>query len=128
FFTSRMFDEFDLLSNSYQLLRRRGENFLMERHLPTPGTGVFMYVSTRTARTTSAIFDKYADEDGDYSFTKTHVPIALAKQGQDNLVSRSQAKRLLARFDKFTEVCLDFAGVDSIGQAFADEIFRVFAA
>jgi anti-anti-sigma regulatory factor len=43
------------------------------------------------------------------------------------LVSRSQAKRLLSRIDRFKTVILDFKGVDSIGQAFADEIFRVFA-
>lgn len=33
---------------------------------------------------------------------------------------------MLARFEKFTEGMLDFDGIDSIGQAFADEIFRVF--
>ena len=43
------------------------------------------------------------------------------------LVSRAQAKRVLAGIEGFQEVLLDFAGVDSIGQAFADEIFRVFA-
>ncbi len=43
-------------------------------------------------------------------------------------MARSQAKRLLARLDRFEDVVLDFAGVESIGQAFADEIFRVFAA
>ena len=47
--------------------------------------------------------------------------------GYENLVSRSQAKRLLARVDRFKEVILDFADVHSIGQAFADEIFRVFS-
>jgi hypothetical protein len=43
-------------------------------------------------------------------------------------MSRSQAKRLLTRFDRFLEVVLDFTGVDLIGQGFADELFRVFAA
>ena len=33
---------------------------------------------------------------------------------------------MLARVEKFREVMLDFEGVDTIGQAFADEIFRVF--
>ena len=42
------------------------------------------------------------------------------------LVSRSQAKRLLSRFSEFKEVVLDFKGVETIGQAFADQIFRVF--
>jgi hypothetical protein len=46
----------------------------------------------------------------------------------DDLVSRSQARRILARFDRFKEADLDFSGVESIGQGFADEIFRVFAA
>ena len=62
-----------------------------------------------------------------YAFLKTQTPIRLAMPGDPSLISRSQAKRVLARFDKFTEVTLDFEGVASIGQAFADEIFRVFA-
>lgn len=41
-------------------------------------------------------------------------------------MSRSQARRVLARFNRFQEVMLDFKGVPRIGQAFADEIFRVF--
>jgi ABC-type glycerol-3-phosphate transport system substrate-binding protein len=32
------------------------------------------------------------------------------------------------RFERFKRVELDFAGVSEIGQAFADEMFRVFAA
>jgi uncharacterized protein (DUF1330 family) len=50
----------------------------------------------------------------------------LVRYGDEVLVSRSQAKRLLARVDRFKIVILDFEGVNSIGQAFADEIFRVF--
>jgi len=44
----------------------------------------------------------------------------------ESLLSRSQAKRLISRFDRFLEVVLDFDGVKQIGQAFADQIFRVF--
>ena len=53
--------------------------------------------------------------------------MTVAQYGEEMLVSRSQAKRLLARLDKFEVVILDFEGVSAIGQAFADEIFRVFA-
>lgn len=42
------------------------------------------------------------------------------------LVSRSQAKQLLQRVDRTRCVILDFEGIERIGQAFADEIFRVF--
>ena len=45
----------------------------------------------------------------------------------DDLVTRSQAKRLMLRVERFRTVVLDFAGVAGIGQAFADEVFRVFA-
>jgi uncharacterized protein (DUF1330 family) len=58
--------------------------------------------------------------------SKTIVPVRLAKRGDEFLVSRSQAKRLLAGLDKFSVVLLDFERVEAIGQAFADEIFRVF--
>jgi STAS-like domain of unknown function (DUF4325) len=33
----------------------------------------------------------------------------------------------MARVDVFSEVILDFSDIDDVGQAFADEIFRVFA-
>lgn len=41
-------------------------------------------------------------------------------------MSRSQACCVLAGFEKFKKIIFDFDRVPSIGQAFADEIFRVF--
>jgi len=49
-----------------------------------------------------------------------------AQYGEDKLVSRSQAKRVLARVELFKKAIFNFEGVETIGQAFADEIFRVF--
>ena len=63
----------------------------------------------------------------DLSFDRTVIPVRLARLGTENLLSRSQAKRLLARIEHFKVVEMDFEGVAEIGQAFADEIFRVFA-
>ena len=60
-------------------------------------------------------------------FDKTVVPLRLAQHEGEKLVSRSQAKRLAQRFELFKRVELDFAGISEIGQAFADELFRVFA-
>jgi hypothetical protein len=42
-------------------------------------------------------------------------------------ISRSEAKRVLHGLDKFREVILDFTNVESVGQGFADEVFRVWA-
>lgn len=44
-----------------------------------------------------------------------------------SLVSRSEARRLVDGSTKFTRLILDFSGVEDVGQAFCDEVFRVFA-
>ena len=84
-----------------------------------------MRLYNHTSRTTKKIFDAYSSGE-EYGFNKTVVPVSLARYGEEQLVSRSQAKRLLSRVEVFKEVIFDFSGVNSIGQAFADEIFRVF--
>lgn len=130
FFSSRLFDEYCMLSG--KLLFRHddpGDDWLTEARAIDPGgTMVQMRIAPWSSRTMRQVFDRYAPEKEDYGFSKTHVPVSLMQTGQENLVSRSQAKRLLSRFNKFREVMLDFHGVSSIGQAFADEIFRVFKA
>ena len=85
-----------------------------------------MKLNNHTARTTKMIFDQYNSGD-DYGFTKTVVPVRMAQYGEDKLISRSQARRVLARVELFKTVLFDFKEVETIGQAFADEIFRVFA-
>src|SRR5699024_8979214 len=90
------------------------------------GTVVWMRLNNHTSRRMERIFDKYTSGD-DYGFNKTVVPVRLAQYGEDKLISRSQAKRVLVRVDRFKTVIFDFSEVTTIGQAFADEIFRVFS-
>lgn len=127
FFSSRMFDEFVILSGgvffSHQF--EDVEDWILQSGASMSGTLVRMVLHNHTARTTRKVFDKFVTGD-DYGFTKTVVPVKLMRYGDDNLISRSQAKRLLSRFDRFKVVILDFAEVTTIGQAFADELFRVF--
>ncbi len=130
FFTSRMMDEFIIRSGYLFFIRERikDDDWLIETEQKpdyTDGTAITMEIYTDTDRTQSEVFDQYQGKD--LSFNKAHVPVKLSKYGGEHLVSRSQAKRVLARFEKFTEVFLDFRDVPEIGQAFADEIFRVFA-
>ncbi len=98
----------------------------MERPKENLGTTIFLKLNNHSARTAKSIFEQYSSGE-EYGFTKTVVPVKLAQYGEDKLISRSQAKRLLARVELFKSVWFDFDGVESIGQAFADEIFRVFA-
>lgn len=128
FFSSRMFDDFEILSGgvffSHEFNEK--EDWIMQPSSLTIGTLVTMTLHNRTSRTMKKVFNKFTTDD-DYGFTKTVVPVKLTRYGDDNLVSRSQAKRLLARIDRFKVVVFDFAGIASIGQAFADEVFRVFS-
>jgi len=89
------------------------------------GTMVIMSMNNDATTELNDIYEAFEGED--LAFTKTRVPVRLLEVGENRLVSRSQAKRLLKRFDRFAEVVLDFNGVESIGQAFSDEVFRVFS-
>jgi anti-sigma regulatory factor (Ser/Thr protein kinase) len=131
FFSSRLFDAFRILAGDVFFSHNfeRDEDWILkdgehDSESSDKGTRVVMVLNNHTSRTTKEIMDQYADVD--WGFTKTVVPVRLVQYGDDNLVSRSQAKRLLARFDRFRTVMLDFSGVELIGQAFADEVFRVF--
>jgi hypothetical protein len=139
FFTSRMFDVFSIVSGGLRYRRSNGENnerlveavfdnYFISENLGvnfTHGTFVGMEISTDVKHTSKEIFDKYVDDDA--RFSRTHVPLTLARYEGEALLSRSQARRLLARVEKFSKVILDFWGIGEIGQAFADEIFRVWA-
>lgn len=128
FFTSRMFDSFDILSGGVHFTHQFGDDrdWILEMEQFQTGTVVWMELNNHTARTTRRIFDQYSSGD-DLGFNKTVVPVKLAQYGNDKLISRSQGKRVLSRVELFKTVILNFEGVDIIGQAFADEIFRVFA-
>ena len=128
FFTSRMFDTFRVDANGLHF-GHHGEpppEPLIDSQVAS-GTRIQMGIALTSQRTTREVFDRYTDPPEDYGFNKTVVPMALAQIRGEPLLSRSQAKRLVARLDRFKAVTLDFEGVPEIGQAFADEIFRVYA-
>jgi anti-sigma regulatory factor (Ser/Thr protein kinase) len=127
FFSSKMFDEFVIRSGelSFCHFGTNGEDVLLTAEKPTAGTSVSMSLANDSKVTAKEIFDKFAMPE-ELSFAKTIVPVKLALYEGDKLVSRSQAKRLTRRFERFQTVIVDFEGVETIGQAFADEVFRVF--
>jgi len=99
---------------------------MLEQKADIPGTIVCMTIDKRSPILLKEIFDEYADPDKDPSFHKTCIPVKIMQHEGEFLFSRSQAKRLVSRCDRFTEVILDFEGITQIGQAFADQVFRVF--
>lgn len=127
FFTSRMFDEFEIYSGGVFLSHTAKDLWVVEGRTARSGTLVTMKISPHSRRTPQSVFDQFAGGSGEFEFKKTHIMLrVLGAEGQ-RLVSRSQAKRVLARLESFTDVILNFEGIRSVGPAFADEIFRVFA-
>jgi anti-sigma regulatory factor (Ser/Thr protein kinase) len=129
FFTSRMFDHFSIRSGNlvYSHDCELQFDWLDEMPVFKHGTLVSMSISCDSERSAKAIYEEYYAGPEELNFNKTVVPMRLARFGNENLISRSQAKRVTTRFEKFRMVILDFDGVPEIGQGFADELFRVFA-
>jgi anti-sigma regulatory factor (Ser/Thr protein kinase) len=130
FFTSRAFDQFHIFSGDLVFSHNDGRvnDYLLHNDKRHAGTLISMDIAINSTRTLEGVFSDYTGtEDEDFAFNTTVVPVRLALYEGERLVSRSQAKRILNRVEKFKNVMLDFTGVDLIGQAFADEVFRVFA-
>lgn len=126
FFSSKMFDWYDIRSRNLHFMHDDGgDDFLFEHHRDSAGTVVLMRLLNDSTRTAQDVFNRFAAPE-EFTFAKTVVPVRLAQYEGEKLVSRSQAKRLTQRFERFKTVMLDFEGVETIGQAFADEVFRVF--
>jgi DNA-binding MarR family transcriptional regulator len=125
FFTSRAADRFVLGSHRIQVEwnRARDDVFVSKRRF-LQGTDVRFAVQRSTTRRLDQVFGEFAPEEYDYQFQKTKLLVKLLRR---DYVSRSEARRLVANLEKFREIVLDFRDVQSVGQAFADEVFRVFA-
>lgn len=127
FFTSKAADVFVLESFGYRL---RVDNtvddyFIEETRPPVRGTRVGFQIAENTGRLLPDIFRRYQTDVTEAAFDKSEIKVKLFALDTDYL-SRSQARRLLAGLEKFRSVILDFEGVRTVGQGFADEVFRVF--
>ena len=125
FFTSRVADRFALRSHRIQIewSRAKHDVFVSNPRF-LKGTAVSFAIQRSSRQLLEKIFGEFAPGEYDFRFQKTKV---LVKLLQRDFVSRSEAKRLVANLEKFSEIVLDFRDVKSVGQGFADEVFRVFA-
>ncbi len=112
FFTSRVFDRFSILSRNLLFSHDSArDDWLIDGDEDSPGTNVRMELANDSARTIKEVFDQFAEPE-EYSFAKTIVPVRLAQHEGEKLVSRSQARRVALRFDRFKTVILDFSLVE----------------
>jgi hypothetical protein len=129
FFTSRAADNFMLDSFGHELVFNNSlpDIFVQKVKKIKKGTKVIFSIKTTSNRHLNEIFRDYANIDGDnnYGFDKTEIQVKLYTIGGVN-ISRSQARRILSGLEKFKIILFDYDNVSMIGQAFADEIYRVF--
>lgn len=130
FFSSKVMDRFMILSDGLAFSGQTtdGSPYIDDADTESHGTTVIMEITREHSEPSSAVFDRFTQAPEDYGFSKTIVPVRLLEYGdaQPLVISRSQAKRLMVRFERFENIVLDFTGIDEIGQGFADELFRVF--
>ena len=128
FWTSKVADFFRLRSYKLELsLDNDLKDYIikpLEKSLV--GTEVYFEISKNTTKSLQSLFRDYSFDHSKLSLDTTVIPVKLFEEG-DIWISRSQAKKILTGLEKYKKIIFDFAGIEVIGQAFADEIFRVFS-
>lgn len=123
FFTSKAVETFVLEANGLAwTIDNARADMAVARSALRRGTRVTFRVSRAPARTLKSVFDEYT---GDFAFARTRAVVRLFERGGE-FVSRSEARRMLSGLERFREVIFDFDRVASVGQGFADEVFRVW--
>ncbi len=129
FFTSKSADLFLLDSFGYQLVvdTKKEDVLIKNVHTIKRGTKVSFEININTNIHLNQVFKKYTNmsDESDYGFDKTEIRVKLYSAGGVH-ISRSQARRILSGLEKFKIILLDFENVPLVGQAFADEVYRVF--
>ena len=124
FFTSKIADSLTIKSFEKKIVFDNiGQDIYIKDIQSTKGTKVDFVLNLKSKKTLSDLFHQYTDES--FQFSKTGVKVKLYHHDVD-YVSRSQARRILAGLEKFKTVEFDFKDVATVGQAFADEVFRVW--
>ena len=129
FFTSKVGDEFVLDSYGYQFIANNKikDIFIKQVKGQKQGTRVTFRIDINNKYHLDDIFREYTNTgaDSNYGFDKTEIRVRLYTMGGVH-ISRSQARRVLSGLEKFKVIVMDYDRVPTIGQAFADEIYRVF--
>lgn len=124
FFTSKVADTFTIKSSTKELTFNNLIDDVFVRDIKNRrGTRVTFTIALNSLRNLQEVFGEYSTSS--YEFDKTRVAVRLYEMGT-LYISRSQARRIMTGLEKFKTVVLDFTHIKSVGQGFADEIFRVW--
>jgi hypothetical protein len=131
FLASKMADHFTIISGKVAFAHQYGIAWDWALNMSdeeVPGTLISIIIENNTPRTASRILKEYGSlKTGNNAPPKICRPVRLVQYSAEALFSRTQARRVLAHIDRFEIAVLDFLSVDTIGPAFADQIFSVFS-
>lgn len=127
FFTSKASDVFVIKSFGWEFRvdTTIPDVFFKKLDEEVSGTEITFSIPYDSKRHLNDVFKAYESDPGMHDFDRTEILVRLFTHGTVH-VSRSQARRILSGLEKFKNITLDFDKVPTIGQAFSDEIFRVF--
>ncbi|MEA3249367.1 MAG: DUF4325 domain-containing protein [Patescibacteria group bacterium] len=127
FFTSKSADVFivDSFDKRLTINNLLPDMFVIDRR-ELKGTRVSFSINLNSSRRLDEVFARFSGAgDDDLEFDRTKISVKLYEYGQE-LVSRTEAKRVTVNLENFREVEMDFSGVETVAHSFADEIFRVW--
>ena len=126
FLTSRMAQEFTMVANEYSWKQSTKHHDYAIGALPRVKLGTL--VRCTLDRLAPVSLQEVMRSVSDPQTNRLNQTLIRVKLFEDGLfISRTEAKLIGARLEGFEQVELDFDGVDSIGQGFADELFRIWA-
>ncbi len=124
FFASKVADLLTIQSFGKKLIFNNLINDIFIRDIKTTkGTKVIFSINPKSKKNLQQIFKNYSGEA--YGFSKTKVAVKLYEL-RNEYISRSQGRRIMVGLEKFKHITLDFKGVKTVDQGFADEIFHVW--
>lgn len=124
FFTSKVADILIIQGSRKKLIfNNLLDDIFIKEIKEITGTKVTFSVGLNSEKKLGEIFRKHTDSS--FEFSQTTVTVRLYKI-ESQYISRSQARRIVSGLDKFKAITLDFKDIKTIGQGFADEIFRVW--
>ncbi len=125
FFTSKAADVLTIRGINKRILFNNliDDIFIYDSGQKKEGTRVVFTINLNSSQSLKEIFRQFTGEG--FTFNKTEVKVDLFNLGS-NFISRSQARRIISGLNKFEKILLNFKDIETIGQGFADEIFRVW--
>ncbi len=127
FFSSRMATRFSLTANGLTYsYKSKDDDWTVTPAHSKSGTEVVFLFDLADERRPKEVFEMYTEDFNFNLKTPRLVSPYTIEMPKGDFPSRSEARKILAGADEFKSIVMDFKNVESIGQGFADEVFRVF--